>query len=100
MPGWLDLLTVIGLCIVLGGVFGWLRLRSGSVWPAAVAHGSVNASIGLAALFSAAGSPFDTTEATILGWTGWIVPVVLIAVFVATGQFRLRSTETQNAPRV
>ena len=93
VPGWLGMLTMIGLCIVLGAVFGWLRLRSGSVWPAAVAHGSVNASIGFSVLFSSAGSPFDTTQATLLGWTGWIVPVVLIAVLFATGQFARRSYE-------
>lgn len=99
VPGWLGMLTMIGLCTVLGGVFGWLRLRSGSVWPAAVAHGSVNASIGFSVLFSSAASPFDATQTTLLGWTGWIVPVVLVAVLVATGQFRPRLAEPHGAVR-
>jgi uncharacterized protein len=30
----------------------------------------------------------DTTQATVLGWTGWIVPLVLVVILVATGQFR------------
>ena len=33
---------MIGFCILLGVVFGWLRLASGSVFAAAVAHASVN----------------------------------------------------------
>ncbi|MEU0572845.1 CPBP family glutamic-type intramembrane protease, partial [Nonomuraea sp. NPDC005983] len=32
----------VGFCVLAGVVFGWLRLRSGSVWPAVVAHGSLN----------------------------------------------------------
>lgn len=33
---------MISLCILLGIILGWLRLASGSVFPAAVAHASVN----------------------------------------------------------
>jgi membrane protease YdiL (CAAX protease family) len=32
-------------CLVLGFVFGWLTLRSGSIWPAAIAHGLYNVSL-------------------------------------------------------
>ncbi len=86
-PGWLGVLAMIGMCTVVGGVFGWLRLRSGSVWPAALAHGSFNAAAGLSFLFASADLPIDTTQATILGWSGWIVPLVLVVVLVATGRF-------------
>lgn len=88
VPGWLGLLAMIGMCTVVGGVFGWLRLRSGTVWPAALAHGSFNAAAGMSMLFTAADHPFEATQATILGWTGWIVPIVLVAVLVATGRFK------------
>lgn len=33
---------MIGFCVVLGIILGWLRLASGSVFPAAVGHASVN----------------------------------------------------------
>lgn len=88
---WLGQLAMIGMCIVVGGVFGWLRLRSGSVWPAALAHGSFNAAAGLSLVFSSAEHPFNPTVATILGWTGWIVPAVLVTVLVATGRFKARN---------
>ncbi len=89
-PGWLGLTAMVGMCIPVGAVFGWLRLRSGSVWPAALAHGAFNAAAGSYLLFAAAGERVDTTQATILGWSGWIVPLALVVVLVAAGQFAPR----------
>lgn len=86
-PGWLSLIAMIGMCTVVGSVFAWLRLRSGSVWPAALAHGALNAAAGSYLLFAMAGESIDTTQATILGWTGWIVPLILVAVLFKTSQF-------------
>ncbi|WP_209561441.1 CPBP family intramembrane glutamic endopeptidase [Frigoribacterium sp. PvP032] len=87
-PGWLAVLMMTGMCVVVGAVFSWLRLRSASVWPAALAHGAFNAAAGSYLLFAAAGERIDLVQGTILGWSGWIVPVLLVAVLVATGQFR------------
>lgn len=86
-PGWLALTMMTGMCILVGAVFAWLRIRSESVWPAALAHGAFNAAAGSYLLFAAAGERVDTTQATILGWTGWIVPLILVAVLLATKQF-------------
>ena len=86
-PGWLGVLMMVGMCSVIGAVFGWLRLRSDSVWPAALAHGAFNAAAGFSLVFAAAGERVDPVQATILGWSGWLVPLVLVAVLVATGQF-------------
>lgn len=87
-PGWLGLTAMVGMCIVFGAVFSWLRLRSDSVWPAALAHAAFNGAGGTFLLFAMAGEHIDTTQATILGWSGWIVPIALVAVLLATGQFR------------
>ncbi|MEE2036901.1 CPBP family intramembrane metalloprotease [Nocardiopsis sp. CT-R113] len=86
-PGWLGLTAMVGMCILVGTVFGWLRLRSGSVWPAALAHAAFNGAGATYLLFAAAGEHVDTTQATILGWSGWVVPLVLVVALVATGQF-------------
>ncbi len=91
-PGWLGLTAMIVMCTLVGAVFGWLRLRSGSVWPAALAHAAFNGAAGTFLLFARAGERVDTTQATILGWSGWIVPFVLVVVLVATGQFAKVST--------
>ncbi|WP_326553341.1 CPBP family intramembrane glutamic endopeptidase [Micromonospora sp. NBC_01813] len=91
-PGWLGMTAMVGMCVVFGAVFGWLRLRSGSVWPAALAHAAFNGAGGTYLLFAMAGERIDTTQATVLGWSGWIVPLALVIVLVATGQFALGST--------
>ncbi|MEL0627334.1 CPBP family intramembrane glutamic endopeptidase [Salinibacterium amurskyense] len=87
-PGWLALTAMVGMTIVVGGVFSWLRIRSASVWPAALAHGSFNAAAGFSLIFIMVGESFDPLQASILGWTGWLVPLVLVVVLLATGQFR------------
>jgi len=87
-PGWLGLMSMVGMCVVVGGIFGWLRMRGGSVWPAAVAHAAFNAAAGFFLVFAQEGAVIDTTSATILGWSGWLVPLALLIVLVATGGFR------------
>ncbi|WP_435743535.1 lysostaphin resistance A-like protein [Microbacterium sp. PMB16] len=88
-------LFMIGGCIAWGVVLGWLRLRSASVWPAVIAHGSLNASAGLVLLFAAA-QP-DLGLAGPLGVAAWIVLAIVVAVLVLTGQFR-RQPELADAP--
>jgi uncharacterized protein len=99
VPGWLGVTMMIGVCIIFGAVFGWLRLRSNSVWPAALAHAAFNGAGGTFLLFIMAGEHVDTTQATVLGWSGWIVPLALVMVLVATGRFR-RPTAAHTAAEV
>ena len=76
-PGWLALLCMSGMCIVIGSVLAWMRLRSGTVWPAALGHAAFNAGAGFIFILGAAGQKLDMTQATPLGWTGWIFPALL-----------------------
>jgi uncharacterized protein len=41
-PAWVALVCFTWMVISGGAIFGWLRVKSGSVWPAAIAHGSHN----------------------------------------------------------
>jgi membrane protease YdiL (CAAX protease family) len=75
-------------CVLLGVLIGWLRLRSGSVWPAVLAHGGFNASAGFLLLVAAADSPSDPVAVGPLGWVSWIVMVAVILLLVAAGAFR------------
>lgn len=50
------ILVMIVACISLGCWLSWLRLRSGSVWPCAIAHGAVNASANVGSVFCTAGA--------------------------------------------
>lgn len=84
----LGLLAFCVVCTLLTGVLAWVTQRSGSIWPAAYGHGLVNALAPLAALmFQRAGSQTDMLHATVLGWSGWLIPAVLVAVLVAYGAF-------------
>lgn len=88
-------LFMIGGCIAWGILLGWLRLRSASVWPAVLAHGSLNAAAGLVILFAA--SQPDLALAGPLGVAAWIVAAVVIAILAVTGQFR-QQPELADAP--
>lgn len=81
---------MVGGCIMVGVLFGWLRLRTGSVWPAVFAHAALNGcGAMLLGLFVDAGAPTpDPALVAFLGVAGWIVSAVVIAVLVVTGQFR------------
>ena len=41
----LGICSRLATCLALGFVFGWLTLRAGSIWPAAIAHGLYNVSL-------------------------------------------------------
>jgi membrane protease YdiL (CAAX protease family) len=76
-------------CVLLGVVFGWLRLRTASVWPAVIAHGALNAATTTwLVTFSAENPGDDFVWGTILGVSGAIVLVVLIVALAVTGQLR------------
>lgn len=77
-------------CIAVGILFGWLRLRTGSVWPAVFAHAALNGcGTMLLGLFVDAGAQTpDPALVAFLGVAGWIVSAVVIVVLVLTGQFR------------
>ena len=88
-------LFMIGGCVAWGVLLGWVRLRSASVWPAVIAHGSLNAAAGLVVLFAAA-QP-DLALAGPLGVAAWIVLALVVLVLQLTGQFR-QQPELAGAP--
>ncbi|MEF9873907.1 MULTISPECIES: CPBP family intramembrane glutamic endopeptidase [Micrococcaceae] len=81
-------MAMCGMCTVFGAFLGWLRTYSDSVWPAALAHGAFNASVGLVSLFMVMGVPLDATKASIMGWSGWILPGIVIAAMLLKGAFK------------
>ncbi|MBP1325757.1 membrane protease YdiL (CAAX protease family) [Leucobacter exalbidus] len=77
-------------CVLWGVLFGWLRLRSGSVWPAVIAHGALNTTGGLVMLFAAVGSEVRVELVTVAGAAGWIVVALIVLVLTLTGQLRIQ----------
>lgn len=85
-PNIVGVLLMIGGCVVWGILFGWLRLRSASLWPSVFAHGMLNASAGLGLLLSATAP--DLALASPLGVSGWVAGTIAILILLLTGQFR------------
>ena len=87
------LITLLG--IIFGTLLGWTRLKTGSVWPAVLGHSAIDASAGAVLVFGRAGAPFDSAVLGLTGWTGWIVPLLIIALLVI-----MRQLPVHNPPDV
>jgi membrane protease YdiL (CAAX protease family) len=99
-PGapWSGMAAMVVATVGLGGAFSWLALRGGSVWPAVIAHGAVNASAGLALLFVAAdASPhtlFGPAAVGVLGALPWLA----VTAWAMTDRERLRPRSPERFP--
>jgi membrane protease YdiL (CAAX protease family) len=87
-------------CTLVGTLLSWLRLASRSTWPAAIAHGFLNASAGMPMIFSAAGHPVNSATTGVLGWSGWLVLGVVILLLILFEKLPVRlPTETAGISR-
>ncbi len=86
---YLGVLLMTVFCILLGIIFGWLRLASGSVWTATLAHATLNAVAGFPLIVL---TPFDSALGGVMtGVIGWI-PLVLFIVWLAwSGRLPVRT---------
>lgn len=87
---WRGVALMTGGCVAWGVLFGWARLRSGSVWPAVIGHGALNAAAGLGLLLVAAGADPRMWLVGPLGIVAWAVIAVIVIVLVLTKQFRVQ----------
>lgn len=80
----LGVFLFVPFCMVWSVLLGWTRERTGSVWPAVLGHGAINASGGAVMLLAAAEPKLDMVWAPPVGifMILFLVPVVaLIAIF-------------------
>ena len=85
-----SLVAICGMGIVVGGVLAWLRLYSDSLWPPVVAHTVLtcaNSAVLIAVPMLTGDQPTDMVQFTIFGWSGWILPGLLLVVLLSTGRF-------------
>jgi len=91
----LGIFLMIGFCILLGTVLGWLYLRANSPWAPALAHGTVNAVAGFPILLMPGVDM--TLGGNIASLTGWI-PMILFIVWLAwTKRLPVVSKPAENA---
>jgi uncharacterized protein len=89
----LGIFLMIAFCVIFGVLLGWLRLATGSVWPSAIGHGALNAAGGFFYVVADANQTIDTAQVTILGWTGWILPLLVILVLALLKRLPVREAE-------
>ncbi len=77
-------------CVIVGTILGWTRLATGSIWPAVLGHAGFNAGVGAAYIFGRTGVEYDQAQVTLAGWTGWILPLLFIALLVISGRLPVR----------
>lgn len=90
------LFMVLG-CTAWAVIFGWIRIQSGSVLTAAVAHGALNGAAGAIFLFLAAGVHPDQAIVGPLGAVVWGIIAVVAVVLAVLRQFT-PPTVVSNAP--
>ena len=92
-PGVSGLALMTAACMIFGILLGWLRLHTGSVWPAVMAHSAFNASAGFISLVIAAGSNPDAAAVGPLGWvTCTLMAITIGAVFLSGGMRKVALT--------
>ncbi len=74
------------VCVLLGILLGWMRLATGSLWPAVISHGSLNALGPVVMVLGHAGTPPDTALVGITGWPGWLLLAALVGLLRLTRQ--------------
>jgi membrane protease YdiL (CAAX protease family) len=83
----LGLLVFPVTTVMLSIIFGWLRLRSGSIWTACLAHAATN-SIGATLTMSLFLGGGDSILFSYLGLIGWIPLGALCLWIVLTGRLK------------
>ena len=94
---WPGLLLFCVFTVATGTVLSWLAIRGGSVWPAALGHGSINAWTGLP-LIVTAGQPSLLLGPMTIGAVAMLPWVALAGVLLATAPRWATSTPGRGAP--
>jgi membrane protease YdiL (CAAX protease family) len=90
----LGVFLMVIFCMIVGTILGWTRLATGSVWPAVLGHAGINSSqvLGGVAVLTQGGAKYDTAQVFLTGWSGWIIPLLFVALLVITRRLPVRSS--------
>jgi hypothetical protein len=87
VDGLWPLLPFTVFCVFFGVLLGWLRLASGTIWPAVVGHAVNNtivfSFVQLVVADQAAEDSIDGWSTGLSGWQGWLLISIAVAVLVA-----------------
>ena len=88
---WLGILAMVPLCIGMGTFLSFVAEKTGSIWPAALAHGTINAVSVLPSLFLSTESLNQMSTNGSLGY-GFItvIPLMILAIVLIVASARKR----------
>lgn len=91
---WLGVIVMCVFTFATGVLLSWFSEKSGSIWPAALAHGSINAAAGIPLLFQSTGNTVHQIFGP--GTTGLIaaVPMLILALLLLKSQTKLGMQQT------
>lgn len=88
-------LMMVWFTIVSGALFGWVTIKSASVWPAVIGHGALNGIAALSLLFIA-GEPSTLLGPTPVGLIGGAAFTLLaVILFLSPNAFEPKSGQTK-----
>jgi membrane protease YdiL (CAAX protease family) len=98
-PGapWLGPVAMTLFTVEVGVALAWLTLRTGSVWPAALAHGGLNA-VAAVGLVLADGAPATLVGPAPTGVVGGLPWLVVALALLGGGGLALRPGATETLP--
>jgi membrane protease YdiL (CAAX protease family) len=99
LPRYAGLAFMVIFTTLVAALLEWLRTVGTSVWPTALAHGSINSAANVPVLLAVAGHPPNAVTTGLLGWTGWLVMALVVLVLVLVGQLRLRVRPIDETPQ-
>ncbi len=88
---YLGLLIFPVVTVLLSIIFGWLRLKTDSVWPSSLAHSATNVIGGNMSLLLFLGGP-NYFLVSYLGMLGWLPLGAICAWIIFTGKLKLAAT--------
>jgi membrane protease YdiL (CAAX protease family) len=93
-PSWFGVTCFVALMIGMSVIAAWLRLRSGSLWTAAVFHASHNQFIQV--FFTPATTPRGTKTSFAIDEFGFALPAVVLILAVAIWKLARKTLRREN----
>ena len=83
-PGypWMGIIAMCIFTFSAGVILSWLTENTGSIWPAALGHGAINAAAGLPILFLSASTPYNQLLGPSLSGVIAGLPLLVVAIFI------------------
>ena len=98
IPAALGIVLFTMFCMAFGTLLAWLRARSGSIWPAAIAHGTLNAFATLPFVLVAPEDSWDLVTSSIAGVPAILMIMAVAAILLSRQCITLTSSTHPEAP--